>query len=119
MKPRALVRSWKAWGFDHDPPNAALSGDDLDVVVELSKPRVRGDRLHFDDNVAVALGISGGPALVAPAFPNLTTTFPTTGLTYWLSASPIIQPGHAHTRGHLGRPALLSPDSLTRNASAA
>jgi rhizosphere induced protein len=48
MTPQALVRGWQAWGFDHDAPNAALTGKHLDVVVELSKPRVRGDRLHFD-----------------------------------------------------------------------
>lgn len=240
MSTRTLVRSWKAWGFDHDAPNAALSGRHLNVVVELSKPRLRGNHLHFDmapvrgrlphgnlgsvstfvdattaaststvqvvnnsgmpttayvfvtspqnnelqstawlaqqvypgepaalkwdfstqlmwgtgspfpgttfdsqqtltmppagpgqsgtaelaaangsyslvntpaggapygslavqssqsvpvNNLTLALGISGAPALLAPAFPNQTTTFPTTGLTYWLSTSPFIQAG--------------------------
>jgi len=239
MTPRALVRGWEAWGFADDPPNAALTGDDLDVVVELSEPRVRDGRLRFDvkpvrgrlpsgglgavsafvdatatpststvqivnnsgqpttayvfvtapntqfmstawlsqevfpgatasltwdtttqlmwangilmpgtvfdaqqiltlppagpgqsgtadltqengsytlttdptyegqpgsltvqgsssvaeDNVAVAMGISGSPALVAPAFPNYVTTFPATGLTYWLSTTPFVEEG--------------------------
>ncbi|MCU1456451.1 MAG: hypothetical protein JWL73_543 [Actinomycetia bacterium] len=47
MTARTLVRNWQAWGFAHDPPNAALTGHHLDVVVELSAPRVRGGQLHF------------------------------------------------------------------------
>jgi hypothetical protein len=48
MTPRRLVQGWKGWGFANDPPNAAITGKDLEVVVELSNPRARGGRVSFD-----------------------------------------------------------------------
>lgn len=52
-----------------------------------STPSVRAN------NVAVALGNSGAPALVAAAMPNFTNTFSPAGLTYWLSTSPLMLAG--------------------------
>ena len=50
----ALVRSWARFGFDKDPPNAALllrgrtSGPARQHVVELTRPRVRGAIVTFE-----------------------------------------------------------------------
>jgi rhizosphere induced protein len=43
-----LVDHWGGWGFAADPPNAALESDGVDIVGELSKPRIRNGRLRFD-----------------------------------------------------------------------
>jgi hypothetical protein len=45
---KELADHWGGWGFEGDPPNAAVLGDGVDVIGELSKPRVRGGRLRFD-----------------------------------------------------------------------
>lgn len=73
MTARALVRGWQAWGFADDPPNAALTGHDLDVVVELSAPRVRNGRLHF--HVAPVRGrLPRGKLGAVSAFVDATST---------------------------------------------
>ncbi len=45
---KELVDHWGGWGFEGDPPNAAVLGNGVDVIGELSKPRVLGKRLLFD-----------------------------------------------------------------------
>src|SRR5262249_7264316 len=42
-----LVDGWDSLGFDKDPPNAAVSGTDEFTTVELSDPRLNGDRVSF------------------------------------------------------------------------
>jgi hypothetical protein len=48
LTPKQLDQGWDRWGFDDDPPNAAITGDGVDVVVELTNPRVRDGALQFD-----------------------------------------------------------------------
>ncbi len=42
-----LVKNWKDYGFIHDPPNAALSGDETNAVVVLTKPELSSDGITF------------------------------------------------------------------------
>jgi hypothetical protein len=48
MTVRRFLASWKSFGFDRDPPNAALAGTrgktDHDIVVELRKPKWNASR---------------------------------------------------------------------------
>jgi hypothetical protein len=43
-----FAADWERWGFADVPPNAALIGDQVDVVVELTDGRVADDALTFD-----------------------------------------------------------------------
>jgi hypothetical protein len=47
LSTKELVEHWESWGFGSDPPNAALVGDDVDVIGELTKPRIRRGALRF------------------------------------------------------------------------
>jgi hypothetical protein len=43
-----LAKRWADYGFAAAPPNAALSGDEVDAEVEISSPRADGGALSFD-----------------------------------------------------------------------
>ena len=43
-----LVDRWKGYGFDEQPPNAAVTGPDTDAVVELRKPQKTPDGVAFE-----------------------------------------------------------------------
>jgi hypothetical protein len=55
MPVRKFVRSWKSYGFDQDPPNAALAGTrgtkDHDIPVELRKPAWNASRKELSFSV--------------------------------------------------------------------
>ncbi len=48
MSSKQLVKRWESWGFATDPPNAAITGTDLDAVVELADPAATGSRISFE-----------------------------------------------------------------------
>jgi hypothetical protein len=47
MSPKQFVENWSKWGFEEVPPNAAILGSDVDAVVELNEPKVKGQRIRF------------------------------------------------------------------------
>lgn len=46
-KAEELVSSWESFGFEAEPPNAALSGEETDAEVELTKPEATSNGVSF------------------------------------------------------------------------
>ena len=44
----ALVDNWNGYGFEEQPPNAAVAGPGTDAVVELRRPQKTPDGVAFE-----------------------------------------------------------------------